>query len=439
MSRLTKYLGGDLQVLMVGNVFESAMRFAAFVIYSRILSPFDLGLVAAITAVVQLMTDLTSFGIDASVISLGSKELGKGDRDRLSRLCQSGLWLHLGLGILLSGLACLAARPLAARYFQDPALFRVLIVVFVGSLFVRLSEYVLSILRTYQRFRHHAVSGVSATLFLLLGSVWLSFTGRVTVFNILALLLLLTPLVKLFVGLLRTPVEVLRLHRPHGKRIREVLVFGRWIWGTNLLESAVRRTNILLLQAFAGNEATGYFHVASRYVEFLSLVFQPLRKYLLPKFTALQTRRAIARMLRRTYVPLAWTLLLIPVAWILAGPVITIVQGPEWRAAVALFRIVVVARLVFLLTKPMTFVVFSLGRPRVQTMLHLVAAGVFLVCAATLIPTFGAPGSAYSMLVFSVTVFVSLAWYLRTDWARAAGPGTAGGGSVGPADAGYLD
>jgi PST family polysaccharide transporter len=424
---------------MVGNVFESAMRFAAFVIYSRILSPFDLGLVAAVTAVVWLMTDVSSFGIDASVISLGSKEFSGGDRERLRRLCQTGLWLHLAIGVVLAVAACLLAPALARVYFEDQALSRALIVAFAGGVLIRLSEYALSVLRTYQRFRHHAVSGISGALFLLLGSVFLSVTERVTVFNILTLLLFLSPLVKLAVGLAGTPFEFLKLRLPQADRIREVLSFGRWVWGTNLLESGVRRANILLLQAFAGNEATGHFHVASRYVEFLSLVFQPLRNYLLPKFTALRTREEIARMLRRTYRLLAWTFLLIPVAWILAGPIITLVQGPGWQAAVALFRIVVVARLVFLLTKPMTFVLFSLERPRVQAQLHLAAAVVFFASALTLIPPFGATGSAISLLAFSVAVLVSLAWYLRRDWTRAVDSATPRPTDAGPVDSRFLD
>jgi O-antigen/teichoic acid export membrane protein len=422
MAKLKDYLSGDLQVLMIGNVFESAMRFAAFVVYSQALSADDLGLVAAVMAIVYLLTDLTSFGIDASVISLGSKAFGGGDRERLIRLCQSGLWLHLLFGVSLSGAACALAPTLGTAYFDDPALTGGLIVAFVGSLFLRLSEYALSILRTYQRFKYHAVSGLVAAVVVLGGAVFLAVNDGVSVFSVLALVMFVTPLVKLIVGLAGTPLEFLKLRLPQAGRMREVLHFGKWIWGTNLLESGVRRANILLLQAFAGNAVTGYFHVAGRYVEFLSLVFQPLRKYLLPKFTALRERAEIARMLRRTYALLAWTLLLIPAAWIFAGPVITFAQGPEWRAAVPLFRIIIVARLVFLLTKPMTFVLFSLGRPRVQTWLHLMAAVVYLICAIVLIPLHGASGSAFSLVVFSVTVFVSLAWYLRRDWARATSP-----------------
>jgi O-antigen/teichoic acid export membrane protein len=301
-----------------------------------------------------------------------------------------------------------------------------------------LSEYALSVLRSYQRFRFHAVAGIGGALFLLGGSVALSLGGRVTLVNVIALVLFWTPLVKLALGLVRVPGSVLALGRPDGTRMRRLLGFGRWVWGTQLLESGVKRVNILLLQAFAGNVATGYFHMGSRYVEFLSLVFQPLRKYLLPKLTALETLEQMGAALRRTYAGLAFTLLLIPAAWIAGGPVITWAQGSEWLPAVELFRILVVARLLVLLAKPMSFVLFSLDRPRSQMLAHAVGALAYLVCAAALIPSLGARGGAYSILVFSVAVFLALAWTLSREWkrARSAGPAAADASS---ADSFYLD
>jgi O-antigen/teichoic acid export membrane protein len=320
----------------------------------------------------------------------------------------------------VAGVSILAVPALAAGYFEDPLLTRTLLIAFAGSLVLRLSEYAMSVLRTYQRFRFHAAAGLAATAFLLLGSVVLSVTGQVSVYTIVALLVFWTPAVKLVVSFAGTPGALLSMGRPDARSMRGVLSFGKWVWGTQLLESGVRRVNVLLLQAFAGNVATGYFHMGSRYAEFLALIFQPLRKYLLPKFTALETLAETGRALRRTYAWLAWTLLLIPPAWILAGPVITLAQGPEWLPAVALFRILVVSRLLFLLSKPMTFVLFSLGLPQAQTMLHLLSAGVYLVAAVMLIPAEGATGAAYAMLLFSVTVLLSLAWYVRRRWTGAA-------------------
>lgn len=406
------FLRGDLQIMMVGNAFESGLRFFAFVIYSRALTPAGLGIVAAIIALTQLLTQLTQFGIDTSVISLGSKEFARGDPARAAAICRSGLWLHLLFGGAVSLLGVALSSTVAGTYFGEPALREALIVAFAGILVTRLASYLLSVLRTYQRFVNYAVSGLASAIFLFAGVLWLNARGGLTVLSVVALVLLGAPAVKLLVGLLGAPFAVLCLHRP-GAPFREILSFGKWIWGTALLEAAVRRANVLLLLAFVGEAATGYFAMATRFAEFLQLVFEPVRKYLLPKFTALGDVASIARALRTTYSRLAWTLLFVPVAWLLARPVILAIEGAEWEPAILVFQILVLARLLFLLSKPLAFVTFALKRPQVQTLVHLIGLLCFAAAAVPLIPRWGAVGSAVCMLWFSLVILVSFIMYTR--------------------------
>ena len=78
-ARLRRLLAGDLQILVAGNAVESALRFAAFVIYSRELGVGGFGLVATTLALVHLTSQVFQPGIDTAVISLGSKSFGRGD------------------------------------------------------------------------------------------------------------------------------------------------------------------------------------------------------------------------------------------------------------------------------------------------------------------------------------------------------------------------
>ena len=101
--------------------------------------------------------------------------------------------------------------------------------------------------------------------------VWLNARGGLTILSVTAMVMLVAPGTKILVGLFGMPAAMLRMHRP-GAPFREILSFGKWIWGTGLLEAAVRRANVLLLLAFAGETATGHFAMATRFAEFLQLV-----------------------------------------------------------------------------------------------------------------------------------------------------------------------
>ena len=396
--------------MALGNVFESGLRFFAFVIYAGALTPAGLGVVAAITALTQLLSQTTQFGIDTSVISLGSKELAAGDEPRLAAVCRSGLWLHLLSAGALSVLGVVLAPLLAGAYFDDPALRVTLIVAFAGIVVSRLASYLLSVLRTYQRFVSYAVSGLASAIFLFGGVLVLDFLGRLTILSVVSLVLLGAPAVKLLVAMVGTPGDTFRLGRYHVP-FREILHFGKWIWGSALLEAAVTRVNVLLLSLYAGDAATGYFAMAARFAEFLSLIFEPVRKYLLPKFTALTDPALIARALRKTYSRLAWALLILPVAWLLARPVILLIEGPDWVEAVIVFQVLVAARLLFVLSKPLAFATFALKRPQIQTLVHFIGLVAYAVVAIPLIQRLGAVGSALCMLWFSMAILGALAWF----------------------------
>jgi O-antigen/teichoic acid export membrane protein len=409
-SRLGTLLAGDLQVMAVGNVFESGLRFLAFVIYSRALTPAGFGVVVTISAMTQLLSQTTQLGIDTSVISLGSKELARGKFSQLGAVCRSGLWLHILLGGVLSVLGVALAPLLARTYFHDPELVTTLIVAFAGIVVSRLASYLMSVLRTYQRFVSYAASGLASAIFLFSGVLLLDYLDRLTIFSVVTLVLLGAPGAKLVAALLRTPGSTLLLGR-RGAPFRDLLHFGKWVWGSALLEAAVTQVNVLLLNAYAGDAATGYFGVAKRFAEFLSLIFEPIRKYLLPKFTALEDVGSIARAVRRTYSRLAWTLLILPPAWLLARPLIPLIEGPEFVAAVIVFQVLVTARLLFVLSKPLAFVTFALKRPQIQTFVHFVGLVGYAAVAVPLISRMGATGSALGMLWFSLIILSAFVWF----------------------------
>jgi PST family polysaccharide transporter len=409
-SRRRSLLSGDLQVLMLGNGLEAAMRFAAFVIYSHALGPAGVGLVASVLALTRLASQALELGIDTSVISLGSKEFGRGELARADQLCLAGFNLHLWIGAALLAAGLAASPLLAAGYYADPSLTPTLMVAFAGILVGRLADYNQSVLRTYQKFRPYAAAGVVAALFLLVSVTALALAHRLSVFAVVTLSLMLAPLVKFWASFPAVPAGVLRPRRPPPGTLSGIVGFGKWVYVTTLAESGVLQVNVLLLQALAGSEAAGHFHAAWRYADLLSLIFEPLRKYLVPKFTALPDHRRIRDALRGTYRWLSWTLLALPAAWLLGRPVILRVQGGEaWAPTVAVFQVLIVAVLVALLAKPLTYALFSAGRPEIQAWIQLGLLAAFAASAWWVIPRWGAQGSAMMFLGLALASFGCLA------------------------------
>ena len=88
--RLRAILVGDLQTLMFGNGLQAVLRFGAFVLWSQALGPKGAGIFASVQAATRLASQVVDLGIDVGVISLASKEYGRGDVDGATRLCRAG-------------------------------------------------------------------------------------------------------------------------------------------------------------------------------------------------------------------------------------------------------------------------------------------------------------------------------------------------------------
>jgi PST family polysaccharide transporter len=428
-SRLRSLLYGDLQLMMLGNFLEAGMRFVAFLVYSWEIGPSGVGIVVSVLALTRLSSQLLDFGVDTSVISLGSKAFGRGDLAETARICGAGFNLHLWIGLALVALGATMSPLLADRYFDRPELAALLALAFAGVLVERLADFNLSVLRTYQRFRSFAAAGALSALFLLVAVTGLAWLGRLDVTAVVLLTMVLLPLARFAVSWPALPAKALRPGRIPRDVLSRVLGFGKWIYGSGLAESGMRRINVLLVQGLTGDAAAGYFHTAMRYADFLSLIFDPMRKYLAPKLTALSGRSRIREALGRTYGWLAWTLLFIPAAWLASSPLFTRLQGEDWLPAVPIFRVLVVAILISFLTRPLYFAMFSVGRPQLQTWIQVALAVAFVPGAWWAIREWGALGSAWAILCMTLAGLVAAAtgaWHALRPSADddAAGPVT---------------
>ncbi|MEM7392505.1 MAG: oligosaccharide flippase family protein, partial [Verrucomicrobiota bacterium] len=399
---LKKISGQELSIMMVGQGVDTLMKFLAFVLYTRALSPREWGVVASVSAVSYLAGSLTHFGIDTSVVSLGSKAFGQKKLAELKTYCRTGFLIHLVLSSLCAALCLLASPWIEARMYPDASNLPLLVIGCLAIPVFRLSVYGQAVLRVHQRFRHYTLASVSGTIVIFVAVLILNAGQRLTVLNVLILLLLVGPAVKLTLSCFGPMFSIYRLEAVPRSTIRELLHFGKWVWGTSVTENGVRRLNVLFLQSLAGDVAAGLFDMALRYARFFSLLFSPVRKYLFPKFNALTTMEDLLGMLRKTYLYLLWVLLLIPIAFIAAKPVITGLHGAEWKDSATLYYGLLIANIIILFSKPLVYTIFTFQRPHIQTYIHLSAFILFITLAPWLITQLGPMGSVYGLLAIAI-------------------------------------
>src|ERR1700751_4104355 len=98
------------------------LRIVSIMILGRLLEPKDFGLVGMVTAVIGVFNLFRDFGL--SVASIQRKVI---DREQLSNL----FWINMLIGTIL-GLLSLAAAPFMVRFYHEPRLLGVTVVLAAG-------------------------------------------------------------------------------------------------------------------------------------------------------------------------------------------------------------------------------------------------------------------------------------------------------------------
>lgn len=98
---------GNALLALGGQWGRYAVQLLALVVFSRLLTPADFGLVAMVTGIVGLAYVIGDFGL--SLAALQATDLHAYQRTNL-------FWFNSGIGFIVAALMCVAAGPLAAFY-----------------------------------------------------------------------------------------------------------------------------------------------------------------------------------------------------------------------------------------------------------------------------------------------------------------------------------
>ncbi|AEV71904.1 membrane protein involved in the export of O-antigen and teichoic acid [Mycolicibacterium rhodesiae NBB3] len=101
---------GNALLALSGQWGRYALQLLALVVFSRLLSPADFGLVAMVTGVVGIAYVIGDFGL--SLAALQAEQLHADQRTNL-------FWYNTGIGFVVAALICVAAGPLAS-FYDDP-------------------------------------------------------------------------------------------------------------------------------------------------------------------------------------------------------------------------------------------------------------------------------------------------------------------------------
>jgi O-antigen/teichoic acid export membrane protein len=375
------------------------LRIGSLMVLARLLDPKDFGLVGMVTAFTGVLNMFRDFGLGAAAVQSANVT-----EEQVSTL----FWINLGVGGTLT-LLMMAMAPAIAAFYHEPRLVWVAVLLACGFLFnaagVQHSAYL------QRRMRFTVMAGIDVMALVISIVVGISMAARGYGYWALAAMAVAPPLV-VTAGLWIASGWI--PGRPRKRAgVRSMMRFGGTMTLTGLVVYIAYNFEKVLLGRFWGAQAVGLY---GRAYQLITIPTDNLNSSVGEvAFSALSRLqhdpvRFRSYFLKGYSLVLALTLPLTIMCALFANDLISVLLGPKWHDAIAIFRLLSPTILIFAMINPLAWLLFSLGMLGRSLKVALVLAPLVIAGYVAGLP-YGPKGVAFAYsAVMTVWVIPHIAW-----------------------------
>jgi O-antigen/teichoic acid export membrane protein len=381
--------------MVLAKVVERSLGLVSTLVLARLLVPHDFGIVAMAMSFVALLELLSAFGFDVALIQ----------RQTTERHYWDTAWtFEVIIGSIIA-CAMVVGAPLAADFFNEPALTDVLRVLAIGSFAQGFQNVGLVAFRTEMRFDREfrflaakkvIAFAVTIAAVLILHSFWALVIGQ-TASRIAGTAL------SYWVHPYRPRFSLQGRHA--------LLHFSKWILAINLISYLKERSSDLVIGRVAGPTALGTFSVAYELSSLPSTeLMAPINRAVFPAYAKVAAENRSA--LPREYLSVISMIALLAIPAVLGVAAISpllipVALGPNWTQAVPVVVILAFFGLTNIVQSNAQAAYLALGRADVPAKLNALHVAVQLAAVIPLTLRYGVVGSATGYLA-TATIMIPL-------------------------------
>jgi PST family polysaccharide transporter len=365
MSTLT--IASNVRWSTIAQIGRIGLQLLSVVIFTRLLPPFDYGLMAVAFVVMNFASLFRDLGTAAALIQ--SKTVSQ-------ELFSAVFMLNLVVGVCC-GLGVAVASPVIASLFAAPPLIGILMMMALVFPVTAATAAQLAMLERDGRFREIALVEVGATAAALAVAISAAFLGAgVYSFVVQALLMAL-----ISTGLF----WIISDHRPsfrwNWEELKKISSFSGNLVSFNFILYFARNADSILIGRYLGTLDLGFYSVANRLLVFPFMNFSMvMNRSLLPVYSRLQADPpAIAAIYLRSVALIA--LIAAPVMfgmWAVRYPLIIVIMGEKWAQVADILAWFAPMGYVQCLTATLGSLLIAIGRTDILRVLGIVGTVITL-------------------------------------------------------------
>ena len=384
-----------------GQGVKIMLQFCGIVVLARLLSPNDYGLMAMVVVLTGIGEVLRDFGLSSAAVQ--ARSLSDQQRSNL-------FWINSAIGLGLA-LLVFAIAPAIAAFYDEPRLIpisRVLAITFVLNGIA--TQYRAQLNRGLQ-FGALAIVDILGMAAGLAAGLYLAITG----WNYWALVGQQLAMSTATLLTLLCAARWLPGRPRRNAAMGDLLRYGSNLMGTQLIGYATRNLDSLIIGYRFGAESLGLYSKSYQLSMLpLNQINAPATTIALPVLSRLQQEpaRYDQFLLHGQTVMLHLIVGLLSSAAALAEPLILLVLGPQWQAAVPVFRILAVAGIFQAASYASYWVFLSKGLTPLHLRFTLISRPV-MIAAIFLGAYWGMPGVALTVAAGTGVLWLWGLYFLR--------------------------
>lgn len=392
----------DVVTTYAGFFTSVALSFLTVRLMAQHMGPGSFGVATLANLFMAVIAGLAEPGIGTSLVRLASRP-GMTPQE-IHELVVAAIRLKLLAVGALSALAYMLMPWITAEILDRPELTGLLRACLLGAAPLSLAMFSGALFQMRGDFRYNAACVViaSAARAVLVLSLWSS--GLLNLYSAVGAMVLMN-VVQFGTGLimLRPLLISLPWQSRDQRHWRELIAYAKClvIW---LIAGTIHpRADMLLLAYFIhDNQTLGFYSAAAQLVIVVPALTHSINVVLMPRISALRSAGQIKSALGKWSLgAVAVLLLLAPVA-LAAGPLVRMIFGIHYEAAVPIFRILIFAAGAELALAPLSIFWHALDRPGMLSVLNVVRLSVLTVVAALAIPVWAGAGAALAVVAAAV-------------------------------------
>lgn len=379
-------------------VVNLAFSFIIRLILAKLLFPEQFGLIGMAAVFIGLIEVFNDLGIGAALIQRKQEKLQEVH-------FHTAFWTGLGWSIGVFLIMSLAAAPLAAIFYDEPLLEKIIPIMSLGILASPFNLVQNAQLTKQMDFKKIALIKNASSIFAGILALSLALLGAGVwslVFNSVTALLIAVPLY--FIATNWRPKLIWNKEAFH-----DIFGFGLYTTGTNFVNYLINNIDYLLIGKLINAEALGAYTFAFVLTNTLRIkIMGVFNKVMYPLYGKKQSD---PESLKRYYLKVVSynSIAIYPFMvfmFALAEPFILDFFGNKWVDAIRPLQILSLSVMVHMLVNSNTSLIRGMGRPDLEMKLQIFKSVLFLPVLAVGIHYYGINGAAWAVLINKILIVI---------------------------------